>query len=140
MKRVVTGIFIVLFAALSILGIVFMVHQGDMKHDGCLAGGAFNTACPQNMSAFSMIGLHFDALGTFSSATFSSLPTIGGPALLGIVLSLFASFGAILLSYIVAIIMRRRKVFDLDHSLFHWQMSMWFALHNKKDLSFEMRF
>jgi hypothetical protein len=140
MQRLITSFLIVAFAGLSVFGIVFMVHQGDVTHDGCLAGTPFNTACPQSMGAFSMIDLHFEALGLFSSATFSELSAVAGLAFLGVLLAGLLGSDMGVLSQAAVVVMQRRQFFDLAHSAFHRRIADWLVLHSKRDIAFAVRF
>ncbi len=131
MQRSIIAIFTVLFIGFAVFGLSFMAHQGTGAHDGCLAGGAFNAACPQDIGAFSMIDLHFTALSNFSSATFSHLPDIGMLAFLGVVFAMVFGSGALLRPD--RSFAPWRHAFDLIRSSFHRQLTEWIALHNKGD-------
>lgn len=131
MRRLITSIFIIIFAGFALFGLSFMAHQ-DAGHDSCLAGGAFGAVCPQGMGAFSMIDLHFSALSQFSSATFSGLPTADMMILLGVLIGLVASVGRYSAPNIGAVVMRHRQSFDLLHFTYRQQMAGWLAIHNRK--------
>lgn len=131
MQRLITSILIVIFVGLAVFGLSFMTHQGNASHDGCLAGGASNRVCAQNIGAFSMIDLHFSALTNFSSATFSELP----PMNVMLLLSTLLIVGMSLPAHRYAVIMRQRRSFDLFHSVFHQQLTAWLALHTRRNPS-----
>lgn len=140
MRRLLTSLLIAVFASTALFAVFFMTHQGAMEHDSCLAGAPFNAVCPQNMSAFPMIDLHFEAMSVFSSATFSNISSIGMIAMLGILLSALLTFSATLLSQRAVAVVRRRQTFDLASSTFHMRITDWLSLHSRRDLSFAVRF
>lgn len=134
MQRIFVSIFIVLFAGFAVLGLSFMAHQ-DAGHESCLAGGAFGTACPQDIGAFSMIDLHFNALTQFSSATFSGLPTLDASMLLGFFLAAIAGIGISITSSAIIVFIKQRGSFDALHSAFRRELIGWLALHNRRNPS-----
>lgn len=135
MQRFITSVLIVIFVGLAVFGLSFMAHQGNASHDGCLAGGASNGVCTQDIGAFSMINLHFSALTNFSSATFSGLPLTDALVLLGVFFAFLPILGINGLAHKYAVLMRQRRSFDLLHSIFHQQLIGWLALHNRRNPS-----
>lgn len=135
MLRILTSILIILFAGFAVFGLSFMTHPDNGAHDGCLAGGAFGSVCPQDIGSFSMIDLHFDALEQFSSATFSGLPTLAALLLLGFVFVVVAGIGIRIAASAIGVFMKRRGLFDALHSSFRRQLIAWLALHNRKNPS-----
>lgn len=135
MRRLLIGIFIVLFATLTLFGLSFMLHQGGAAHEGCVASGAFGTACPQGIDAFSMIELHFGVLSQFSSVTFSGVPAIDMLALFSGLLFLVLSCGGSGGVQDGAIIIRLRRSFDLLRSTVRHRLNTWLALATRRDPS-----
>lgn len=135
MQRLITGILIVIFVGLAVFGLSFMAHQGTATHDGCLARGASNAVCTQDIGAFSMIDLHFSALTNFSSATFSEVPSMNMAVLLGVLFALLPIVGVNWSAHGYAVVIRQRRLFDLLHSVFHRQLIGWLALHNRRNPS-----
>lgn len=135
MRRLLTGIFIVLFATLTLFGLSFMLHQNGAAHEGCVASGASGTVCPQGIDAFSMIELHFGVLSQFSSVTFSGAPAIDMLALFGSLLFLILYFGSSGISQDVATIIRLRRSFDLLRSTVRHRLNTWLALATRRNPS-----
>lgn len=137
MQRLIVTLFIVMFVAFGVFGLSFMTHQSDtMSHDGCLAGGAFGSVCPQGIGSLSMIDLHFDALSYFSSATFSDLQVIAIMALFSVLAGLlFARLRIDVSAHAVAIILRTRKCFALACAAAYRQLASWLVVHTRKNPS-----
>lgn len=135
MQRLITSVLIVIFVGFAVFGLSFMAHQDATAHGGCLAGGAFGAACPQDIGAFSMIDLHFSALSQFSSATFSGLPAADTMVLFGLLVALVVGVGRYGASDIGAVVIRCRRSFDLLHFTYRQQLTGWLAVHNRKNPS-----